>query len=301
MTGREDGPAPPGGHEHIVPPGAHDHGSMPPGVHEHGGQLPGTAAVVVMVLAVAYAAAAARRRREAKGWSHWRTASFLAGASLLAAAFLPPIGPFAEHDLRGHMLQHLLLGMLAPLGLVLGAPVTLLLRSAGPPGRRAVAAVLRSRFLHVVSEPWVALALNAGGLLVLYLTPLYGAAMAHPLGHDLVHLHFVLAGYLFTWMIAGPDPAPRRPPVPRRLVVLGVAIAVHAGVSQLMYAGLLPEVAAPAVQLRGAAEIMYYGGDIAELLLAFAMITTWRPARRRTPAAWDVSRPRPAGPAGASR
>ena len=46
-----------------------------------------------------------------------------------------------------------------------------------------------------------------------------------------------------------------------------------------MYAGLLVEVPVPGPQLRGAAEIMYYGGDVAELLLALAMVSTWRPRR----------------------
>jgi putative membrane protein len=87
------------------------------------------------------------------------------------------------------------------------------------------------------------------------------------------HLHFLVSGYLFAWVVAGPDPAPRRPSVPVRLVLLGIAIAAHAVLSQLMYAGVLPGPAAPPEQVRGAAELMYYGGDIAELLLAFAMLT----------------------------
>ncbi|MDH2424898.1 cytochrome c oxidase assembly protein [Sphaerisporangium sp. TRM90804] len=257
--------------------------SVPPAVHDHGGA--GAAATVVILVALAVPAAgyvvlAARRRREPRGWSHARTASFVTGILLLAAALLPPVASLAAHDFRGHMLQHLLAGMLAPLGLVLGAPITLALRSASPRGRRVAAAVLRGRAAHVLANPWLALALSAGGLVVLYLTPLYRVASADPMAHHLVHAHFLLAGCLFTWVIAGPDPAPRRPSVPRRLVVLGVAVAVHASLSQLMYAGLLVDVPVPGEQLRGAATIMYYGGDVAELLLAFALVATWRPARR---------------------
>ncbi len=261
---------------------------MPPmyDMHGHGGALdvlPFVAAVAAVVVAGCYAVAAARRRSEVRGWSHWRTAAFLAGASLLAAGFLPPVATLAEHDLRGHMLLHLLIGMLAPLGLVLGAPVTLVLRSATPRGRRVVAAVLRNPALHVLANPWTALALNVGGLVALYATPLYRLSAGQPVVHHLVHAHFVLAGCLFAWVIAGPDPAPRRPAVPHRLVVLGVAIAAHATLSQLMYAGLLVDVPVPVASRQGAAEIMYYGGDIAELLLALAMVATWRPARRRRP------------------
>lgn len=65
-------------------------------------------------------------------------------------------------------------------------------------------------------------------------------------------------------------------------MTLGVAIATHATISQLMYAGFLIDVHAPISQVRGGAEIMYYGGDIAELLLAAALVATWRPLRHRS-------------------
>ncbi|MEO3783648.1 cytochrome c oxidase assembly protein [Actinocorallia sp. B10E7] len=147
---------------------------------------------------------------------------------------------------------------------------------------RVLAGVLRSRPVHALTRPWAALALSAGGLPVLYFTPLYDATAVHPVLHALLHLHFLAAGCLFAWVIAGPDPAPDRPTVPARLVVLGVAIAVHAVVSQLLYAGFLIGVHAPVDQVRGGAELMYYGGDIAELLLAAALVSTWRPASRST-------------------
>ena len=71
--------------------------------------------------------------------------------------------------------------------------------------------------------------------------------------HRLVHLHFLAAGYLFAYSIAGPDPAPHRPSVPARLVILGVAIAAHALLAQLLYAGLFVQVPVPGAELRGAA------------------------------------------------
>lgn len=176
------------------------------------------------------------------------------------------------------MLQHLLIGMVAPLGLVLGAPVTLALRSVTTPQARRIARLLCSRPLHLVANPLVALLLNV----VLYATPLYRLTTVDPTAHQLVHVHFLAAGCLFAWVIAGPDPAPRRPSVPIRLVVLGAAVAIHSTVAQLLYAGLLVDVAVPAEQLRGGAALMYYGGDIAEILLAFALVSRWRPPRARS-------------------
>lgn len=114
--------------------------------------------------------------------------------------------------------------------------------------------------------------------------------------HWLLHAHFLLAGCLFAYVIADPDPAPARPSVPVRLVVLGVAIAAHAVISQLMYGGFGINIHAPVDQ--GGAQIMYYGGDIAELLLAAALVATWRPqpGSRRAPRPTGLPEARPAVP-----
>ncbi|MET9495655.1 cytochrome c oxidase assembly protein [Streptomyces sp. NPDC006552] len=240
-------------------------------------------AAVVLALAVGYLLLArrARRRNPVQGWSRPRALCFLAGCALLAVALLPPLARFAHEDFRGHMAQHLLIGMYAPLALVLGAPVSLLLRTLPAARARALTGVLHSRPARLLAHPVTALVLATGTLPLLYFTPLYDATMDRPALHWLMHAHFLLSGSLFAWAVAGPDPAPARPGVPARLVVLGVAVAAHASISQLLYGGFLLGVHAPAAQVRGGAELMYYGGDIAELLLAAALVATWRPERRR--------------------
>ncbi len=247
---------------------------------------PTPGALAALLALLVYLVAAGRARRTGPGWQHGRTVAFTVGALLLAYALADPAVGFPAH-----MRQHLLIGMLAPLGLVLGAPLTLLLRTVDVHTGRRVVRLLRSRPARVLSHPVTGLLLTAGGLWVLYLTPLYRATEAYPLAHDLVHLHFLAAGYLFTWSITGPDPGPHRPGVPFRLVVLGVSIVAHATCSQLMYAGLLVDVPAPPEQLRAGATVMYYGGDLAEILLALAMLTTWRPARPRVATSADTDRP----------
>ncbi|GAA2340559.1 cytochrome c oxidase assembly protein [Streptomyces cuspidosporus] len=239
------------------------------------------AAVLVLACGYLLLARRARSRHPGRPWAGRRTASFLAGCALLAVALLPPLAPFAHGDFRGHMAQHLLIGMYAPLALVLGAPVTLLLRTLPAHRARRAAGLLRTRPLRLLAHPATALALSTGGLVVLYCTPLYDATAHRPLAHGLLHAHFLFSGYLFAWAVAGPDPGPTRPGVPARLVFLGVAVALHATLAQLMYGGFLIAVHAPIPQVRGAAQLMYYGGDIAELLLAAALVATWRPARRR--------------------
>jgi len=241
--------------------------------------LPAVVLGLTAAAAGSYAVLARRQARRHGSWSGWRTVSFVTGAGLLGMALVPALSPFPAGDFRGHMLQHLLIGMYAPLLLVMGAPATLLLRTLPPRHGRVLGRLLHVAPLRVVTHPVTALVLNLGGLLVLYLTPLYVATTQRPVLHHLVHLHFLVAGYLFAHAIAGPDPAPRRPSVTARLVVLGVAVTGHAVLSQLLYAGALVQVPVSAVELRGAGELMYYGGDIAELLLALAMLTTWRRPR----------------------
>ncbi len=250
--------------------------------HLHAVETTGTLVplAALTVVAAGYLGLARLRSREPRGWSPWRTASFLVGCALLAVALLPQLQPFPAGDFRGHMLQHLLIGMYAPIGLVLGAPVTLLLRSVPSHHGRLIGRLLRSRPGHLIANPVTALILNLGGLAALYFTPLYGATTTSPALHHLVHAHFFAAGYLFAWVIAGPDPAPKRPRVPARLVVLGIAIAGHAVLSQLLFAGAFTHVEVSAPERQGGAELMYYGGDIAELLLAFALVSTWRPHHR---------------------
>jgi putative membrane protein len=225
---------------------------------------------------VAYQTHVARR-----GWSPWRTASWGSGAAVLALGLMPQYLPFPAGDFRQHMLQHLLLGMLAPLGLVMGAPITLTLRSAPARFGRAIVRVLRSRPIRLWANPITALVLNLGGMAALYFTPLYMAMMTHPGLHYLVHFHFVAAGCLYVWVIAGPDPAPHRLSVSTRLVVLGVAVVIHSIMAQMLYAGWFVAIPVPPDQLRRGAELMYYGGDITEMLLAFAMVSTWRPSSRK--------------------
>ncbi|MFI9640743.1 cytochrome c oxidase assembly protein [Micromonospora sp. NPDC051925] len=236
--------------------------------------------LVPLVMFWGYLAAALRRRDPGRGgWSSWRTASFGTGTALLAVALLLP-----AHDLVGHVWQHLLVGMLAPLGLVLGAPGTLALRTVRPRVGRAALRLLRRPAPAVATHPVTGLLLTAGGLYLLHLTPLYRAALTRPGLHPLLLLHFLVSGYVFTWAIAGPDPGPHRPGVPLRLVVLGLSVAAHATLAQLMYAGLV-DAAAPTTQLRTAATLMYYVGDLAEILLALALLATWRPTPRRDRAA----------------
>ncbi|KPQ22628.1 MULTISPECIES: cytochrome c oxidase assembly protein [unclassified Halomonas] len=233
--------------------------------------------IVVVLLTWGYLAAAYAQRSTAAGWSGWRCGFFIIGSLLLAIALMPPMMDWAHHDLRGHMAAHLLIGMVAPLAWVLAAPVSLLLRSLPQAGGRRLVDVLHSRPLQVVTHPVSALFLNIGGMYALYLTPLYAASLHSPLLHYWLHVHFLLAGYLFCWAIlAGPDVSPHRLSLRFRLVVLFISIAAHSLLGKLMYGYGWPRGTAHGQEnIQAAAQWMYYGGDLAEMLLAMVLLSVW--------------------------
>ncbi|MGY1984897.1 cytochrome c oxidase assembly protein [Blastococcus sp. SYSU DS0669] len=246
-------------------------------------------------IAVYLVATGRARHRLQRPWPVARTAGWTVGVVLLAAAVSPPLAAFAHQEPAGHVVQHLLLGMFAPLGLVLAAPVTLLLGASSTPVRRRIGTVLGSRYLHVLGHPFTAALLATGTLYLLYLTPLYAAAIGDALLHTLLNVHFLLAGCLFVWAIAGPDPAPGRPGMGTRLAALFASTAAHGYLAKLLYAhaALLPPGAEQGVAGKElAARWMYYGGDLAELLLAIALFVAWY--RGRVPAGRVVARPAPA-------
>lgn len=147
-------------------------------------------ALVALVLA-AYVLAAIRQRRSGSAWSVGRTASFIIGCGLLAVAISPWVMAVAHADLRGHMVQHLLLGMFAPLGLVLGAPGTLLLRTLPVLAARQVVSFLDTLPVRILIHPVTALVLDIGGMYVLYLTSLYVLSVSGAVADDRVLRYLV--------------------------------------------------------------------------------------------------------------
>ena len=102
----------------------------------------------------------------------------------------------------------------------------MLFRSLGP--RELILAVLHSRYLQVVANPVVAAVIFFFSLATFYFTPLFFYALATHTGHVLMTVHFLLSGYLFTWVLIGTDPGPRRWPPLVLLVVLFATISFHA-------------------------------------------------------------------------
>jgi putative copper resistance protein D len=190
----------------------------------------------VLVLAVAlYIKGVIILKKRGDAWPVGRTVAFALGISAIDFATSGGLGVYAMYSFEYHMIAHMTLGMIAPIGLVLGAPITLALRTL-PQGRtstesglRAIlVALLHSRIGVLFTNPIVALALFDGSLFVLYFTDLFGTLMATHAGHLLMNVHFILAGFLFFMIIIGVDPSPRRIHHLVRIVMLFAAMAIHA-------------------------------------------------------------------------
>ena len=174
-------------------------------------------------------------KKRGDSWPVGRTIAFALGVAVLDFATSGGLGVYALFSFEYHMIAHMVIGMVAPIGLVLGAPITLALRTL-PQGRTPeergvrgmLIALLHSRYSIVLTNPITALALFDGSLFVLYFTDLFGNLMQSHAGHLFMNLHFLLAGYLFFYVIIGIDPNPKKIPHLFRIVILFAAMSIHA-------------------------------------------------------------------------
>ncbi len=257
--------------------------------------------VVVAALLIAYGRWVVRLRARGDAWPVGRTISWVAGCAVLA--YITSVGPAAYTEVlfSAHMVAHMVLTMVVPPLLVVGAPVTLALRalakrrdgSRGP--REWLLVLVHSRVATFAARPVVAAVLFAGSIIVFYYTDLFGLALRTHVGHELMQVHFLGTGYLFASAIIGVDPGAARPPYPLRLLLLLATMAFHAffGVSllggdALLQAGWFSSlglgVDALADQRLGGG-IAWGIGELPTVVLALVMAVQWsrsdtREARR---------------------
>jgi cytochrome c oxidase assembly factor CtaG/putative copper export protein len=189
----------------------------------------------VSVLAVAlYLLGVRRLRARGDSWPAARTIGWVLGWVIFVWATCGAPGVYGRVLFSVHMVMHMTVSMAAPILLVLAAPITLALRTLtsrqdntlGP--RELVLALVHSRFLMVIGNPIVAAVIFFGSLVAFYFSALFELALRTHTGHVLMTAHFLLAGYLFAWVLVGIDPGPRRWPPVLRLVILFGTISFHA-------------------------------------------------------------------------
>jgi putative copper resistance protein D len=154
----------------------------------------------------------------------WRTALFLGGLAAIGVALLSPIEAYEGSLFSVHMVQHMLLELVAAPLLLAGAPMTLVLRAAGPGLRRGILRVLHSLPVRVLSFPLLAWVLFAAVNWGWHFSTLYNDALENSVLHYLQHASFLAAALLFWWPIVAADPSPWRLPHPVRLFYLFLAM-----------------------------------------------------------------------------
>jgi cytochrome c oxidase assembly factor CtaG/putative copper export protein len=256
-------------------------------------------AVVAALAAGLYLAGVVRLRRRGDRWPPGRTATWLAGLVTLVIATMSGVATYAPVLFSVHMAQHMVLSMLTPILLVLGAPVTLALRALRPAAVRGdrgprewLTAILHSRAIRLLSHPAVAAGIFVASAYAVYFTPLFGALMFDHLGHLVMLGHFLLSGALFFWVLIGVDPAPRTVPYFARLITLFLTMPFHAffGIA-LMNSGPIAPVwydalrrpwgaAALADQHTGGA-IAWAFGEIPTFIVIIVLVFQWAMADER--------------------
>ncbi|ARJ07752.1 copper resistance protein D [Cnuibacter physcomitrellae] len=248
---------------------------------------------------VLYAVGVRRLRKRGDRWHPGRTVSWISG--LLVLVYLTNGAPsvYGVYLFSSHMLEHMALSMLVPILLVLGAPITLAMRTIPPRtdnsqgAREWIMSLVHSPLTRVLTHPLVAAVLFAGSTVAFYYTPLFDWAVRDPVGHQWMIAHFLVVGYLFALSLIGIDPVPYRFPYPLRLLTLLIVMAFHAFFGLALMSSndlLLPDwygviaegwTLDPLADQRSAGGIAWSVGEIPTLALVIVMITLWSRADER--------------------
>ena len=255
-----------------------------------------------------YAAGVRRLQRRGDRWPWYRTAFWMAGMGVLLWTTNGSLNVYEQFLFSEHMLQHMLLTMAIPVLLVLGAPVTLALRTIqkrddGSRGAREwILLLVHSRVATFLTHPITAAVLFAASLWVFYYSPLFRWATTDHVGHEWMILHFLIVGYLFVQTLIGIDPVGNQAPYPLRLVLLLATMALHAffGLAIISNTGLFLSDwygamarswgATPLADQQAAGGIAWSVGEIPTVSLAIIVAILWsrsdsREAKRRDRAA----------------
>jgi cytochrome c oxidase assembly factor CtaG len=257
------------------------------------------------------------RRHPARPWPAWRTGAFLGGLAIVVLATQSGLGRYDDALFADHMIQHLLLIMVAPPLLIFGRPITLLLHASRNPMHNWVKRVVRSRAVGLLTWPVSGFAGYAAAIVGAHLTGLANLTQRNQLAHDAEHVLFLVVGYLFLLPILGQEPIRWRLSYPARLVLLFLIMPVDTFTGLILGYGNAgtpgvplgprPAWAGTVVQdLHAGGAIMWIAGDalmFALMMIVFAMWSTDTRAASRTQG-WLESARRSAvalAPASASR
>ncbi|GHK04045.1 membrane protein [Streptomyces sp. Y2F8-2] len=180
--------------------------------------------------------------RRGDKWPAGRTLSYVVGVLIVLLTMCTRLNDYGMVMFSVHMVQHMLISMLAPILILLGAPITLALRALPTAGRgrkgprELLLMLLHSRYLRIITHPAFTIPLFIASLYGLYFTPLFDFLMGSKAGHIAMMVHFLAVGLVFFWPIMGVDPGPHRPGHLMRMLELFAGMPFHAffGIALMM-------------------------------------------------------------------
>jgi putative copper resistance protein D len=221
----------------------------------------------------------------------YRIWSWYLGLFVIFFALESPIGFYDDTLFSVHMVQHLMLVLVAAPLLAIGAPITLLLRVASPRSRQGFwLPLLHSRAVRVLAFPVVSWSVFAAVMWASHFSPLFDAALGNDYIHLFEHALYLGSALLFWWPVVGADPSPWRLPHPGRLAYLFLSMPQSSflglaifSAPEPLYSGYLARTWGPTPladqQLAGG--IMWAGGDAAFLIALIVALWVWMRAEER--------------------
>ncbi|MEW5351879.1 cytochrome c oxidase assembly protein [Streptomyces sp. 16-176A] len=183
-----------------------------------------------------------RLRRRGDSWPVGRTVAYVVGVLTVLLTMCTGLNDYGMVMFSVHMVQHMVISMLSPILILLGAPITLALRALPVAGRgrkgprELLLALLHSRYMRIVTHPAFTIPMFIASLYALYFTPLFDFLMGSRAGHIAMMVHFLAVGVAFFWPIMGVDPGPHRPGYLMRMLELFAGMPFHAffGIALMM-------------------------------------------------------------------
>ncbi len=251
-------------------------------------------AVVVLVVAVAaalwYLRAQWSLSARGRHWSTKRTLAFLSGLVGIVIALQSPVASFTMEYFQAHVIQHLLLMIIAPPLLAMGAPMTLALQTSSRSGKIRLLALLNSRPFKVLTHPLPVWFLYYFSMFAFFLTFAINYAMEHMWVMDLVNVGFLLASTLFWWPLVGLDPVPHwQMSHGLRMVSLLIGVPIEAFLALALLSDSRPVASMYTLSSTHAgAAILWVGAELFTFLALIPVFVQWVRSEERKTAREDA-------------
>ncbi|MEU8591079.1 cytochrome c oxidase assembly protein [Streptomyces sp. NPDC048664] len=236
--------------------------------------------------------------RRGDRWPVGRTVAFVVGVLTVMLVMCTGLNDYGMVMFSVHMVQHMVISMLSPILILLGAPITLALRALPTAGRgrtgprELLLKLLHSRYMRIVTHPAFTIPLFIASLYGLYFSPLFDTLMGSRAGHIAMMVHFLAVGVVFFWPIMGIDPGPHRPGHLMRMLELFAGMPFHAFFGIALMMGSTPMIATythPPASLgidaladqTAAGGIAWAFSEIPSVLVLLALLFQWYGSEQR--------------------